>query len=59
MNGHQFEKPETLKDGEEMYYETVSKNRLILSSDEPFSHFKVMEFSIQQKKSIMVLKILL
>jgi hypothetical protein len=44
VNGSHFEKIAVLKDGTEMYYETVSKNRLILSANEPYAHFKVFEF---------------
>lgn len=44
VNGSHFEKIAGLKDGAEMYYETVYKNRLILSANEPYAHFKVFEF---------------
>lgn len=47
VNGSHFEKIAELKDGGDMYYETVFKNRLILSANDPYAHFKVFEIKTQ------------
>jgi len=47
VNGSHFEKIAELKDGADMYYETVFKNRLILSANDPYAHFKVFEIKSQ------------